>query len=151
MKLSTKERHAISAMIELAIHEPYGLVTLTEISRTQGISISYLEQLFAKLRKHGLVEGLRGPGGGYRLGKPKALISVADIILALDGNQKRGPTGHEAPPSEMLWQELSHQIQDFLSDITLAQIVERPAIQAMLQQRTGGVRHHPARRHSDAA
>ena len=84
MRLSTKGRYAVTAMMDIALHEKQGPVTLAEISQCQGISLSYLEQLFSKLRKHGLVTGVRGPGGGYRLAKTADKISIADIIQSVD-------------------------------------------------------------------
>ena len=84
MRLSTKGRYAVTAMMDIALHEEMGPVTLADISQCQGISLSYLEQLFARLRKGGLVEGVRGPGGGYRLARPANQISVADIIQSVD-------------------------------------------------------------------
>ena len=75
MRLSTKGRYAVTAMMDIALHQRVGPVTLADISQCQGISLSYLEQLFAKLRKGGLVEGVRGPGGGYRLARPADQIS----------------------------------------------------------------------------
>ena len=84
MKLSTKGRYAVTAMMDLAVNGHKGPLTLSDISAWQGISLSYLEQLFSKLRKARLVEGVRGPGGGYRLGKPANAISIAQIILAVD-------------------------------------------------------------------
>ena len=86
MKLSTKARHAITAMMDLAINDNYKPVTLADISQCQGISLSYLEQLFAKLRKSDLVVGVRGPGGGYRLSRSPNEISVAQVISAIDEN-----------------------------------------------------------------
>ena len=83
MRLSTKGRYAVTAMLDLAIHYEEGPVSLADISETQGISLSYLEQLFARLRKNGLVEGLRGPGGGYRLSRSPDEISIARIINAI--------------------------------------------------------------------
>ncbi|MCB1666688.1 MAG: Rrf2 family transcriptional regulator, partial [Pseudomonadales bacterium] len=83
MRLSTKGRYAVTAMMDLAIHGEESSVTLADISECQGISLSYLEQLFARLRREGLVEGVRGPGGGYRLAKAAATITVADIINAV--------------------------------------------------------------------
>ncbi len=135
MKLSTKGRYAVTAMMDLAIHDREGPVTLAEISRTQGISLSYLEQLFAKLRKRGLVEGVRGPGGGYRLARMPNRITVAEIITAVDenvdvmrchgdGNCQDG----ERCLTHELWQELSQRLYDFLDGITLDQFVERPEI-----------------------
>jgi len=83
MKLSTKGRYAVTAMLDLAIHEGSGPVTLADISRCQGISLSYLEQLFARLRRRRLVRGVRGPGGGYRLARGANSITVAEVIAAV--------------------------------------------------------------------
>jgi Rrf2 family iron-sulfur cluster assembly transcriptional regulator len=134
MRLSTKGRYAVTAMMHLAIHDRYGPVTLAEISRCQGISLSYLEQLFAKLRKRNLVEGVRGPGGGYRLSRSPDQVTVANIISAVD--ERLDATrccGHENCQdgqrclTHQLWTDLSHQIFTFLEGITLGQFVERPA------------------------
>ena len=84
MRLSTKGRYAVTAMLDLALHGEKNPVTLADISNNQGISLSYLEQLFASMRSKGLVKGVRGPGGGYYLGKPASEISVANIICAVD-------------------------------------------------------------------
>src|SRR5476649_2474901 len=84
MRLTTKGRFAVTAMIDLAMRDGKGPVTLADISTQQKISLSYLEQLFGKLRRHALVESVRGPGGGYCLAKPTEKVSVADIILAVD-------------------------------------------------------------------
>ena len=84
MRLSTKGRYGVTAMMDLAIHDNAGPVTLADISQCQGISLSYLEQLFSKLRKHGLVDGVRGPGGGYKLARSPENITVAEIIAAVD-------------------------------------------------------------------
>ena len=135
MKLSTKGRYAVTAMMDLAIHDREGPVTLADISSCQGISLSYLEQLFARLRQYGLVEGVRGPGGGYRLGKPSHQISVADIIVAVDesidstrchGNLdcnkgERCLTHH-------LWNDLSEQLYAFLDGITLSEFIKDPEV-----------------------
>ena len=86
MRLSTKGRYAVTAMIDLALHNDVGPVALTDIADTQKISVSYLEQLFARLRKNGLVTGMRGPGGGYRLARAADEITVAEIIAAVDRN-----------------------------------------------------------------
>ena len=86
MRLSTKGRYSVTAMLDLAIHDKAGPVTLADISQCQGISLSYLEQLFARLRKSGLVKGVRGPGGGYRLARPASEISIAEIICSVDEN-----------------------------------------------------------------
>ena len=125
MRLSTKGRYAVTAMMDLAIHGPHGPVTLADISHCQGISLSYLEQLFAKLRKENLVEGVRGPGGGYRLARPSSEITIALIIAAVD--EKVDMTcGGESDCAEdehclthELWCGLSKRMYSFLDDITL--------------------------------
>ena len=86
MKLTTKGRYAVTAMLDLALHYEQGAVTLSDIARRQGISLSYLEQLFARLRRNGLVDSVRGPGGGYNLAMPPANISVAKIVIAINEN-----------------------------------------------------------------
>lgn len=141
MKLSTKGRYAVTAMIDLAINDKQGPTTLADISYCQGISLSYLEQLFAKLRKHGLVEGLRGPGGGYRLGRPATDINVAEIIFAVDETMdstqcmgKEDCKEGERCLTHELWHGLSEQIHEFLRGITLSQIVERPGVQELIRK-----------------
>ena len=160
MKLSTKGRYAVTAMMDLALHDKYGPVTLAEISQCQGISLSYLEQLFAKLRKKGLVEGVRGPGGGYRLARSAADVTVADIVSAVDekvdatrcSGRRNCQEGKRCLTHE-LWTELSKQIFTFLSGITLAQFVERPSVRDLVaQQHHDHVmhRHQPAENKSAA-
>lgn len=141
MKLSTKGRYAVTAMMDLAIHDYKGPVTLSDISQCQGISLSYLEQLFSKLRKHRLVEGVRGPGGGYRLGKPADQISIADIIVAVDSNIdatrcKGGEDCHrgERCQTHKLWAELSDRMYSFLDDMTLASFITYPE-ERVIEQR----------------
>ncbi len=135
MKLSTKGRYAVTAMMDLAIHDIDGPVTLADISKCQGISLSYLEQLFSKLRKHGLVEGVRGPGGGYRLGKPASQISVANIIVAVDESidatgcsGKADCHGGKQCLTHNLWQDLSERLYEFLDGIKLNEFVNRPEV-----------------------
>lgn len=135
MKLSTKGRYAVTAMLDLAIHDHEGPVTLADISQCQGISLSYLEQLFAKLRKEGLVEGVRGPGGGYRLGKPAGQISIAQIIVAVDENidatRCKGSEdchGGAKCLTHHLWADLSDRLYAFLDELTLASFIKRPEI-----------------------
>jgi Rrf2 family iron-sulfur cluster assembly transcriptional regulator len=114
-------------MMELALCEKKGPVTLADISVQQSISISYLEQLFAKLRHHGLVTGMRGPGGGYCLAKPATDISIANILNAVDDMVKRQgvPAAEgEIPKSLLMWQRLSNEVYDYLDGITLADAVE---------------------------
>lgn len=141
MKLSTKGRYAVTAMMDLAIHDSHGPVTLADISQCQGISLSYLEQLFARLRRSGLVEGVRGPGGGYRLARRADAISVADIIAAVDERvdvtrcQGRGDcdNGRQCLTHD-LWNDLSERIATFLTGITLADFVDRPAVREMAER-----------------
>jgi len=135
MKLSTKGRYAVTAMMDLALHQQDGPVTLAEISRCQNISLSYLEQLFARLRRAGLVRGVRGPGGGYRLARQPVGISVAEVIEAVDENldatRCRGRQNcHNGMPclTHTLWSELSEQIRVFLAGITLADLARRPEL-----------------------
>jgi Rrf2 family iron-sulfur cluster assembly transcriptional regulator len=132
MRLSTKGRYAVTAMLDLTLQGGKGPVTLAEISETQGISLSYLEQLFACLRSKQLVRGVRGPGGGYYLGRPAEDISIADIICAVDewveftrcGGNKDCRDGKRCL-THNLWDNLSSEIFNFLSRITLAELVER--------------------------
>lgn len=146
MRLSTKGRYAVTAMMEIAMRQGDGPITLADISAIQGISNSYLEQLFAQLRKNGLVKGVRGPRGGYRLAKTAAEITVADIITAVDekietmrcGGKGDCQDGQRCLTHE-LWQELSDQLYQFLNGITLAQYVETPRIKAIAEQRASGL------------
>lgn len=135
MILSTKGRYAVTAMMDLAINGSNGPVSLVKISSDQGISVSYLEQLFAKLRRSKLVEGVRGPGGGYRLSKPSNNITIAEIILAVDETSKdtqwlgaESCQGAEARMTHRLWEELSHRLYEFLNGITLADFVKHPEV-----------------------
>ena len=132
MRLSTKGRYAVTAMLDLAIHSGSGPVTLADISVNQGISLSYLEQLFASLRSKQLVRGVRGPGGGYYLGRAADEISIADIICAVDEwveftrcKGREDCHGGQRCLTHSLWNDLSEQIFRFLSDITLQDLVER--------------------------
>ena len=132
MRLSTKGRYAVTAMLDLALHGDQGPVTLADISVNQGISLSYLEQLFAALRGKQLVRGVRGPGGGYYLAKASDEITIADIICAVDewveftrcGGHENCQDGQRCM-THTLWNELSEEIFDFLSGISLADLVER--------------------------
>mgnify|MGYP006271635471 CR=1 FL=1 len=149
MRLSTKGRYAVTAMMDLAIHDKVGPVTLADISQCQGISLSYLEQLFAKLRRSGLVEGVRGPGGGYRLARPIDQITVAEIINAVDEKvditrchgRENCQNGDQCLTHE-LWYELSDRLYDFLNGITLDQFANRPEVQAIAQRQDREHRHH---------
>ncbi|HHJ20952.1 MAG TPA: Fe-S cluster assembly transcriptional regulator IscR [Gammaproteobacteria bacterium] len=141
MRLSTKGRYAVTAMMDLALHDREGPVTLADISQTQGISLSYLEQLFAKLRKKGLVEGVRGPGGGYRLARMPHQVTVAEIITAVDENVDvtrchgdEDCQGGERCLTHELWQDLSKQLYDFLDGISLDQFIDRPEIREIARR-----------------
>jgi Rrf2 family iron-sulfur cluster assembly transcriptional regulator len=144
MKLTTKGRYAVTAMLDLALRYEKGAVTLAEIARRQGISLSYLEQLFAKLRRSGLVDSVRGPGGGYNLAMDPAKISVASIILAINENidarrcgGQKNCHGEEVCLTHQLWEDLSDRIHAFLSNITLADLVARPHVQEVASRQEG--------------
>ena len=146
MRLSTKGRYAVTAMLDLAIHHEEGPVTLADISETQGISLSYLEQLFAKLRKHNLVTGMRGPGGGYRLARMPDDISVAQVIDAIGegidvtmcGGNEDCQDGERCLTHE-LWQKLGAEIYNFLSGITLASFLERDRVNEVVRRQRNAV------------
>src|SRR6201994_3281084 len=136
MKLNTKGRYAVMAMADLAAHEGGDRpVSLAEIAKRQEISLSYLEQLFAKLRRGALVKSVRGPGGAYRLSRPSAEVRIADIIMAVDEpitatrcrpGSPKGCTGTTTRcVTHDLWEELGRQIHVFLSSVTLADVVEK--------------------------
>ncbi len=136
MRLTTKGRYAVTAMLDLALHYKDGPITLADISQRQGISLSYLEQLFSRLRKHGLVDSARGPGGGYRLSRSAAEIAVADVITAVDEKVdatrcggKANCQGEHRCLTHELWTDLSNQIYQFLAGINLAHLVERNGVQ----------------------
>lgn len=138
MRLTTKGRYAVTAMLDLALHSEQGPVSLADISNRQGISLSYLEQLFAKLRRQKLVSSVRGPGGGYRLAERLEAISVAQVVDAvsesLDATRCEGKGDCQDGKvclTHHLWEDLSAQIHQFLSDISLADLVERRDIQAV--------------------
>jgi Rrf2 family iron-sulfur cluster assembly transcriptional regulator len=141
MRLSTKGRYAVTAMMDIALHEKQGPVTLAEISQCQGISLSYLEPLLSKLRKHGLVTGVRGPGGGYRLAKTADKISIADIIQSVDEKLDMTKCGGKGDCSNgekclthQLWFDLSCRLYEFLSGIKLDQYVNRPEINVLVKK-----------------
>ncbi len=141
MRLTTKGRYAVTAMLDLAIHFEEGPITLADISQRQCISLSYLEQLFAKLRRQGLVESTRGPGGGYRLSRPPMEIPVADVILAVDEKVETTRCGglancqdDEQCLTHELWAELSQQIYQFLCGISLGNLVERQGVRDVAER-----------------
>ncbi len=135
MRLTTKGRYAVTAMLDLAFHSQKKPATLTDIATRQTISLSYLEQLFARLRKAGMVTGVRGPGGGYKLSRPAADINIADIIEAVDepvDSTKCGGEGNcqEGLPclTHDLWMGLSEQIRSYLQNISLGELLEREPV-----------------------
>jgi len=130
MRLTTKGRFAVTAMIDLAMRDGGGPVTLAGISERQKISLSYLEQLFGKLRRHALVDSVRGPGGGYCMAKPLGEVSVADIILAVDepidatqcGGRENCRDDQRCMTHD-LWTSLNSKIFDYLASVKLSELV----------------------------
>lgn len=136
MLISGKGRYAITAMMNLAMHSGKNPLSLADISQTQGISLSYLEQIFARLRKEGLVQGTRGRRGGYRLGRSPQLISLADVIRAVEDKADDAPEGENTEgffaasnetqaPTQPYWEQLNSQLYNFLEGIDLAQSITR--------------------------
>ncbi|MFP5439951.1 MAG: Fe-S cluster assembly transcriptional regulator IscR [Gammaproteobacteria bacterium] len=144
MRLTTKGRYAVTAMLDLALHADHGPVSLADISERQSISISYLEQLFARLRKSGLVTSVRGPGGGYRLARPASEVFVASIVDSVDEQVDATRCGGEGTCQEgemclthYLWQDLSAQIHAFLSGISLGDLVSRQEVRSISDRQRG--------------
>ncbi|MCP5161727.1 MAG: Fe-S cluster assembly transcriptional regulator IscR [Hahellaceae bacterium] len=138
MRLTTKGRYAVTAMLDLALHACDGPVSLADISRRQDISLSYLEQLFAKLRRQELVSSVRGPGGGYRLGRPEKDITIAQVVDAVNesidttrchsqGDCQAG----EKCLTHHLWSDLSLQIHEFLGKISLHDLMKKREVQVI--------------------
>ena len=147
MKLTSKGRYAVTAMLDVALHTSVGPVPLADISERQEISLSYLEQLFARLRKNGLVSSVRGPGGGYLLGRDSSAISVGDVISAVDESvdvtRCHGATdGCQSGMrclTHTLWSDLSARIEDFLNGITLAELVEKSDVKEVASRQDNSV------------
>ncbi|MGH8609396.1 MAG: Rrf2 family transcriptional regulator [Gammaproteobacteria bacterium] len=141
MRLTTRGRYGVTAMLDLALHQERGPITLADISARQGISLAYLEQLFVHLRRQGLVQSLRGPGGGYRLGRAAGQLSVADVISAVDelvdatrcGGLKNCQA-HERCLTHDLWEDLSAQIYEFLRGISLEGLVQHRSVQMVCRR-----------------
>jgi Rrf2 family transcriptional regulator, iron-sulfur cluster assembly transcription factor len=130
MRLTTKGRFAVTAMVDLALRQNRGPVTLAAISERQHISLSYLEQLFGKLRRAALVSSVRGPGGGYNLAQPPAAVTVADIVTAVDEPMDATQCGgkencHDEKRcmTHDLWATLNEKMYDYLSSVSLADLV----------------------------
>jgi Rrf2 family iron-sulfur cluster assembly transcriptional regulator len=138
MRLSTKSRYAVTSLLDMVMHSEQGPVSLGDISVRQGISLSYLEQLFAKMRRNKLVVSTRGPGGGYSLGSSPADVCIADIIKAVDEEMQitnkdvlEGSADYEPCLTEQLWDELSEQIEDYLTTISLADMMEKEDVKSL--------------------
>jgi Rrf2 family iron-sulfur cluster assembly transcriptional regulator len=132
MRLTTKGRFAVTAMLDLALRHQHGPVTLAGIGQRQSISLSYLEQLFGKLRRHALVESVRGPGGGYCLARPSDKVSVADIILAVDEPLDATLCGglencqeDKRCMTHDLWAALNEKLYEYLNSVTLQDLVNQ--------------------------
>lgn len=131
MRVSTKARHAITAMMHLAAHNGRGPLTLADIAQVQGMSLSYLEQLFSRLRKHGLVNGVRGPGGGYCLAASPEEISIAQVM---DAVEDRSPAERERffaayrpgtrGEAHDMWHDFSKRLYDFLAEMSLSDFIK---------------------------
>ena len=140
MRLTTKGRYAVTAMLDLALHKDQGPISLADISQRQAISLSYLEQLFARLRKSSLVSSVRGPGGGYELFRDATSIYIAEIIDAVndsvDTTKCRGAGNcqdGETCLTHYLWEDLSEQIHSFLQGISLADLVTRSDVKRIAE------------------
>ena len=132
MKLTSKGRYAVTAMLDLAMHSNEGPVALAEISQRQDLSLSYLEQLFTRLRKHELVYSTRGPGGGYSLSRSADDIAIAEVVSAVNENVDITQCGGKANCKDgsrclthNLWMELGDQIHAYLNNVSLGQVIAR--------------------------
>ena len=141
MRLTTKGRYAVTAMLDLAIHDGDGPITLADIAGRQGISLSYLEQLFARLRKNTLVNSVRGPGGGYVLARSGAEIFVSQVIAAVDerDDTTRCGGGHNCQDNERclthdLWNDLSNRIHQYLNEISLNDLMAQRGTRQVAQR-----------------
>lgn len=148
MKLTSKGRYAVTAMLDVALHSGKGPVPLVDISKRQGISLSYLEQLFSRLRKHELVASFRGPSGGYLLNQDSKRIAVGAIITAVDESVdatrcqgKEGCQGGVRCLTHTLWHDLSGRISEFLNNITLAELVNNKEILNVADRQDNDIRH----------
>jgi Rrf2 family transcriptional regulator, iron-sulfur cluster assembly transcription factor len=145
VKLTTKGRYAVTAMLDLAIHYGDGPITLADIAQRQGISLSYLEQLFSRLRKRSLVSSVRGPGGGYSLGKESNEIFIGEVIAAVDENMDTTKChgAHNCQNNERclthdLWSDLSDQIYAYLNNISLQDLMDRQAVREVAERQESG-------------
>lgn len=141
MRLTTKGRYAVTAMLDLSFHHDQGPITLADIAERQAISLSYLEQLFSRMRKKGLVASVRGPGGGYTLARGSGDISVAEIITAVDESvdTTRCQGAHNCQNNQLclthdLWEDLSNRIYEYLSQISLRDLTARQGVQKVAER-----------------
>ena len=144
MRLTTKGRYAVTAMLDLAIHHGSGPIALADIAQRQGISLSYLEQLFSRLRKCSLVSSVRGPGGGYNLARNASNIHIAEVISAVDENVDTTRCGgahncqNEGPClTHDLWQDLSSRIYEYLDRISLQDLMDRKGVREVAGRQGG--------------
>ncbi|MGI9303897.1 MAG: Rrf2 family transcriptional regulator [Gammaproteobacteria bacterium] len=149
MRLTTKGRYAVTAILDLALHDGRGPVALADIAARQGISLSYLEQLFSRLRRNGLVASTRGPGGGYSLSHKLDDIAIADVIMAVDEKVDSTACGgtvdcqdNQRCLTHELWAELNDRVHDFLSGISLAELVARETTRAVAQRQDKFLQQH---------
>lgn len=143
MRLTTRGRYAVTALLDLALQPADQTITLAEIATRQSISVAYLEQLFAKLKKQGLVSSIRGANGGYRLARPADSIAVLEIIEAVNESVDATRCDHKGNCqngamclTHDLWQELSEHIEQYLAGITLAGLIERKNVQAVVMRQS---------------
>ncbi len=141
MKLTSKGRYAVTAMLDVALHSQRNPVSLADISERQGISLSYLEQLFSRLRRHKLVDSVRGPGGGYKLGREASKIAVGEVINAVDesvdATRCSGLSdcqGGQRCLTHSLWTDLSDRISIFLNSITLGELMDKNDVQVVAER-----------------
>ena len=139
MRLSTKSRYAVTSLLDLVMHSDHGPVSLSDISIRQGISLSYLEQLFAKMRRNNLVISTRGPGGGYRLSGTPEQVCIADVIRSVDEELNVANSSDRADGraclTEVLWRELSEEIEGYLTTISLADMMNREEVKMLSRSR----------------
>lgn len=145
MRLTTKGRYAVTAMLDLALHHKDGPITLADIAERQGISLSYLEQLFSRMRKKGLVYSVRGPGGGYSPARATDAISIAEIITAVDESvdTTRCHGAHNCQNNELclthnLWEDLSNRIYDYLQDVSLHSLMTSQGVKRVAERQDQG-------------
>ena len=149
MKLTTRGRYAVTAMLDLALHKDQGPVCLSDISERQEISLSYLEQLFSRLRRGNLVESIRGPGGGYRIVNPLEQVAISDIVKAVNESVDTTQCGGQKNCHQQgrclthdLWEGLSEQIENFLSSISLQDLIEREQVKRVALRQDNRLQFH---------